>query len=120
MVKKVKTMKKYLALGIGALVIISTLAIVAATGGTRIIIGENENDNGSHTPTISSEDAGKIALDHVPGNITSIELENEDGFLVYGVHIQNADGNWDVKIDAGTGDLLKIDVDDGSEGVESE
>jgi len=40
------------------------------------------------------------------------ELENENGYLVYGVEIVKADKQIaDVKVDAGNGKILKVDVD---------
>lgn len=113
-----KVTHKFSIVGISALVIASAFVLVAATGGGRIFIGDNEDDNGIATPNITADEATAIALNAVSGDVISVELENEDGYLVYGIHIQNAEGTWDVKVDAGTGDLLKTEIDDGSEGSE--
>jgi len=60
------------------------------------------------------------ALKTVPGKVLKAELENEDGYLVYGVEIVKADHQIaDVKVDAGNGRVLKIDADrDDHEGHE--
>jgi hypothetical protein len=52
------------------------------------------------------------ALAAVQGKILKAELENENGFLVYGVEVVAADKSIvDVKVDAGTGKLLAMDRD---------
>ena len=65
------------------------------------------------------------ALTAVPGKVLKAELENENGFLVYGVEIAKADRQIaDVKIDAGNGKILKIGTDqkdrEGKEGEDSD
>lgn len=65
------------------------------------------------------------ALTAVPGKVLKAELENENGFLVYGIEIAKADRQIaDVKIDAGDGKILKIETDrkdsEGQEGEESD
>lgn len=51
-------------------------------------------------------------LNQVPGKVLKAELENENGYLVYGVEIVKADKQIaDVKVDAGNGKILKVDVD---------
>ncbi|XRP96649.1 PepSY domain-containing protein [Methanocaldococcus sp. 16A] len=62
---------------------------------------------------ISEEDAKSIALSKVPGKVVKVELENEDGNIVYGVEISTSNGIKDVKVDAKNGEILKIE--DGNE-----
>jgi uncharacterized membrane protein YkoI len=71
---------------------------------------------------ISLDSAVSAALKAVPGKLLKVELENENGFLVYGVEIAKADHQVaDVKVDAGNGKVLKIDADqDNHEGHEGE
>jgi hypothetical protein len=71
---------------------------------------------------ISIDSAIHAALNEVPGKAVRAELENEDGFLVYGVEIAKADHQFvDVKVDAGNGKVLKIDQDQADkEGHENE
>jgi hypothetical protein len=74
---------------------------------------------------IPFESAVKTALTAVPGKVLKAELENENGFLVYGVEIAKADRQIaDVKIDAGNGKVLKIEADqkdsEGNEGEDSD
>lgn len=62
---------------------------------------------------ISAEESTTIALKEVKGQVTQTELEDEDGTVVYGVEITDDQGKkHDVKVDAKTGKVLKVDVDD--------
>jgi Peptidase propeptide and YPEB domain len=74
---------------------------------------------------ISLDSAVSAALKAVPGKVLKVELENENGFLVYGVEIAKADHQLaDVKVDAGNGKVLKIDAEqnnhEGHEGEDSD
>jgi uncharacterized membrane protein YkoI len=60
---------------------------------------------------ITPDQAQAAALAQVPGKVKKIELENEDGNVVYGVEIKTADGESDVKVDAGDGRVLHVDKD---------
>ena len=56
---------------------------------------------------ITPEQAKSAALAQVSGTVKKVELENEDGNVVYGVEIKTADGGErDVKVDAGNGQVL--------------
>jgi uncharacterized membrane protein YkoI len=56
--------------------------------------------------------AVNAALKEVPGIALRAELENENGYLVYGVEVVKTDNViTDVKIDAGNGKILKIETD---------
>jgi len=60
---------------------------------------------------ITPEQASAAALAQVPGTVKKVELENEDGNVVYGVEIKTANGESDVKVDAGDGRVLHIEKD---------
>jgi len=61
---------------------------------------------------IPMNSAINAALKQVPGKVLRAELENENGYLVYGVEIAKADNQVvDVKVDAGNGRILKVDKD---------
>lgn len=57
---------------------------------------------------ITSDQAKEAAQAEVPGTVTKVELDNENGYLVYSVEV----GGKDVKVDAGTGKVLHIEADD--------
>jgi|SRR3954453_20720909 uncharacterized membrane protein YkoI len=61
---------------------------------------------------ISEEAATKTALEKVPGTVNEVELEDEDGTIVYGFEIVSKDGSQqEVKIDAQTGKVVKVEAD---------
>ena len=61
---------------------------------------------------VSLDSARKEALKAVPGTVLKAELENENGYLVYGIEIAKVDRQIvDVKIDAGNGKVLKVETD---------
>jgi uncharacterized membrane protein YkoI len=88
--------------------------------GTIQIQKENEAD----FPTmarISPEQAVQQALNTVQGQVLKTELQNENGFLVYGVEVVTADKSiMEVKVDAGSGQVLAVDHDKADEGDEEE
>ncbi len=60
---------------------------------------------------ITPEQAKSAALAKFGGTVKKVELENEDGNVVYGVEIQIADGGErDVKVDAGNGQVLHTET----------
>jgi uncharacterized membrane protein YkoI len=61
---------------------------------------------------ISMDQAVERALASVQGQILKTELEDENGFLVYGIEVVSADKSvMDVKVDAGTGKVLAMERD---------
>ena len=95
-------------------------ALIVVSG----VLAQQAKDNGSievrgHTETalaqmekVSLDSAVKTALKAVPGKVLKAELENENGYLVYGIEIARADNQMvDVKIDAGNGKVLKLEPD---------
>jgi uncharacterized membrane protein YkoI len=64
---------------------------------------------------ITPEQARDAALAQVKGTVKKVELENEDGNVVYGVEIKTSNGESDVKVDAGDGRVLHIEQDSESE-----
>lgn len=66
--------------------------------------------------TITKEEAISVALKEVAGKVGDTELEDEDGTVVYGVEVTDDQGNQqDVKVDAKTGKVLKVEADDENE-----
>lgn len=63
---------------------------------------------------VTPEEATAAALKAVPGTAAAAQLENENGFVVYGIEVTTADGTViDVKVDAGDGSVLAQDAADG-------
>jgi len=53
----------------------------------------------------------KSATSAVKGKVLKVELENENDFLVYGVEIVSNSSVVDVKVDAGSGEVLVVEKD---------
>lgn len=72
--------------------------------------------------TISADDAAQAALVANPGaTVNGVELENEDGSVVYEVDVADSAGTTlEVKIDAGNGAVLTQESGDEAEGPEDE
>jgi uncharacterized membrane protein YkoI len=60
---------------------------------------------------VTPELAQSVALSQVNGTVKKVELENEDGNVVYSVRVKTANGESDVKVDAGDGRVLHIEQD---------
>lgn len=104
---------------------ITTLALASIVQAGMSLVGDNEKEvtNGSirvqqeasaypGLARITLEQAKDTALASVQGDVLKIELEEENGFLVYGVEIVGLDkAITDVKIDAGNGDVLLVERD---------
>ncbi|RDV84033.1 PepSY domain-containing protein [Ammonifex thiophilus] len=58
---------------------------------------------------ITPDEAKAAALKAVPGQVTGVSLDNENGNLVYSVEIKNGNEVVDVKVDAGNGQVLAQD-----------
>lgn len=61
---------------------------------------------------ITLQQAVDAAQKSSEGKVLKVELEDENGFLVYGVETVDADGQiMDIKVDAGSGDILLVEHD---------
>ena len=70
---------------------------------------------------ITLQQAMTIASNAQSGNASKAELQNEDGFLVYNVVIVSQDKKiHEIKVDAGNGSILRIDVDSADREAEHE
>lgn len=120
-------MKKIMTV-IGGVVLATLIAIGGVAMGARkanpigSIKVQNERVGFAGMAKISLDSAMNAALRAVPGQVLGAKLENENGYLVYGVEILKADHQIaDVKVDAGNGKILKIDTEQNdNEGTEKE
>ena len=84
----------------------------------------NVNETGSMNPNwegswqnprfrrISMNRAIEIALQRVPGEVVKAELEFDDGVLQYEIEIRTNEGiKYEVKVDAVTGNVLRVKLD---------
>lgn len=66
----------------------------------------------SSSSKISEKKARSIALTKAPGaSITKVELDNDDGILTYEIELRKGTYEYDVKIDAKTGNVLEFETD---------
>jgi uncharacterized membrane protein YkoI len=68
-------------------------------------------DNYWRSYRISSEAAIQIALQQVPGQVIKVELDNENGILIYEIDIRTTSGVYEVDVHAITGQVLKVEKD---------
>ncbi|WP_391207109.1 PepSY domain-containing protein [Psychrobacillus sp. L4] len=84
--------------------------------------GEENDDNIADLQAkakLTSDEAQVIALKEVPGTVNKSELEDEDGVVVYGFEVKTASGDVkDVKVDAVSGKIVKVEADNEDEGQE--
>lgn len=77
-----------------------------------IAVGQAKESDFPSMAKISLQEAMQAALARVPGEVLKTELEDENGYLVYGVEVVSSDRSvTDVKVDAGTGAVLALDKD---------
>ncbi len=110
---------------IGGVVLTALIAIGGVSAQQAQYTGsipiQNEKAGFAGMARISLDSAINEALKAIPGTVVKAELENENGYLVYGVEIAKTDGQTaDVKVDAGTGKVLKVDMDQDREGREGD
>jgi len=74
------------------------------------------NDDGAGNEAdsvkITKEEATNIALHEVSGKVTEADVEKDSDEAVYSVTIQTNQGKQEVKIDAETGKVVKVEADD--------
>jgi uncharacterized membrane protein YkoI len=76
-------------------------------------ISEADEANLEGFATITADEAAQAAVDAVPGDVAEVELDNENGNVVYSVGVTDASGSEvDVKVDAGDGTILDQQADD--------
>ncbi|UTR12830.1 PepSY domain-containing protein [Evansella sp. LMS18] len=86
--------------------------VPAANLSTTAETSEVKNgDDGDKAGQISKEEAASIALGMLDGKVEEVELDREDGILIYEVEIDYRGNDYDFDIDAQTGEVLKIDDD---------
>ncbi len=89
-------------------------------GGSVTVPEENEAAE-SELARLDRIAAGEATLDAVPGEIRDIELENEDGFVVYEVEVAGENGGrlYEVIVDAGNGEVVGLEAEEeGPEGAD--
>jgi uncharacterized membrane protein YkoI len=79
-------------------------------------VDPNEQAKLQSAAKITQQQASDAALKQVSGTVKKVELEDENGVVVYGVQIVDASGkSFDVKVDAATGTAAQAQSDDNNE-----
>lgn len=73
---------------------------------------KKKKQNAENNPVISKQEAVEKALEQFSGNVDDIDLEDEDGRLYYEIEIERGDLEAEIMIDAYTGEVLIIEIDD--------
>jgi uncharacterized membrane protein YkoI len=81
--------------------------------------GKPKNKLLSRQAKVNIGRAERTALKEVPGETEEIELEIENGKLVYSIDIKGVDGTREVTIDAKTGEIIKVEKDDDAKTVKT-
>jgi uncharacterized membrane protein YkoI len=101
-------------------VLIGTLGAALVFGGAFAVSATN-NDDVSTVDTnktknektfLSTDEVEKIALQEVAGVVEEIELEKKSGKVIYEVDIEKDDVDYDLYIDAYSGEIYTINRDD--------
>ncbi|AIF45156.1 PepSY domain-containing protein [Virgibacillus sp. SK37] len=97
----------------------SKLAVVAGalTGAAFLGLGIYHSDASQAEPKLSTDVIKTMVSDQYPGTITDIELEKNFDKTFYEVEVENEDREYDLKLDANTGEVLKIREKDTSNKV---
>lgn len=72
---------------------------------------ENKKNNQQENTVINEEKAIEIAKSEFPGTLVSMELDRDDGRLIYEIEIVNGNEEAEIEIDAYTGEILVLDID---------
>ena len=99
--------------------IIGTLSAVFVLGGA-FAVGASNNDDGTKVEAkannaktiLGYDEVKKIALQEVDGVVEEIELEREANTALYEVDIEKDNIDYDLHIDAYSGEIYSVDRDD--------
>lgn len=90
-------MKKNILIGIGALIVALGLGF-----------GAYSSSASDKVPNLSEEEIIEIVTAQYPGEIKEIELEKKGSQLIYEVEVENGNVEYEIKLDANTGEIIKI------------
>jgi len=97
-------MKKWLA--------IPALAGVVVLGGVAMTVGAEKSDIGAVEEFLTIEEAKAKAVEAVGGKVTEIEFEREKSGEKYEIEVKSDGVEYDLDIDAKTGEVLRTKQDD--------
>lgn len=78
-----------------------------------IQVADDDDPDAAALAKVTADQARETALQAVPGaTVTDVDLEEEDGFLVYEVDLRDGTTEYDLIVDAGSGAVLCTERDD--------
>ena len=99
--------------------IIGTLSAALLFGGAFAVGASNiddgkkvDNKTNDVKTVLSTEEVKKIALQEIAGTVEEIELERKSDKVVYGVEVEKDNFDYDLYIDAYSGEIYTINHDD--------
>lgn len=119
-------MNKKLGLGIGTLaiaLIIGFSAFHSNAESTEPIVVASETDEAKETTKVtegnkdpfegvlSVEEAKQIALTEFEGKVTEIELDKDDGRLIYEVKLTDGTHEAEIELDSTTGEIIEVEIE---------
>lgn len=91
------------------------LKIDAYTGEILHVETDGDNDDRNTNTSgnfISAEEAKKIATQKFGGKVVEIELDEDDGRYEYEIELRTSQGEVELTIDAVTGNIFDVEIDD--------
>ncbi|MFX3632755.1 MAG: PepSY domain-containing protein [Candidatus Pristimantibacillus sp.] len=85
------------------------------TSNTSSSVSPSPSANVEQKNVISKDQASKLALQAVKGEVAAVDKDRDDGVVSYEVKLKTSDGKVEVEIDATNGEVLSIDYDDHSD-----
>jgi uncharacterized membrane protein YkoI len=73
---------------------------------------KTSNNNKQLDNILSAAEVKEIALNEFSGKVKELELDKDDGRLIYEVEIKNKGKEAELDIDARTGEILELEIDD--------
>ena len=74
-------------------------------------VAANENNVNANAEVISKSEAIKIANTVASGTVVKVELDEDDNTLTYDIELRDGNQEYDVEIDAYTGDVIDFESD---------
>jgi uncharacterized membrane protein YkoI len=106
--------------------LIGSLSAALLFGGA-FAVGASNNDDGKKLDNkandvktvLSTDEVEKIALQEIAGTVEEIELERKSDKVVYEVEVEKDDFDYDLYIDAYSGEIYTINHDDDDDHISS-
>lgn len=98
-----------------ALVVDGQGVAVTVDAATGEVTGERSTDldaEQQEAPAVTAADAIDAALAEKPGTLDSLDLDRDNGTIVWDATVIDGTQEWDIVIDASSGDILRTELDD--------